>query len=440
MKRNFLCHIAAASLLFSACSNKLEIEPDTLIAPSQVNKNNYPLLINGAKLGLTNNAFYLYYSLPEIMGDDVQTLGYVGYEACNIPQNDNTLQFAYRYPFQCVANANQAISFGTQHAEDPLVRPYLGEAHLVRAYAYMLLNEQFGKVAIMKGGEDPLSLPFREPEEKVKAEIEADLLKAVEFLPDFAGKTLTGSKQAAQLLLARHYLNNGKAKEAGQLAEAVIASGKFSLTNTAYDKIFTYNSQSKEAIFAIAETSSNGVTVYGLPAVFGPAGTGQAGNGNTWIDSNLVKTYEPADTRLAFFLKKKGASITKEVYFLMKFPMEATPAYPVCRFSEAYLISAEAAARQGTVDVTRYNELRVQRKASVRTNADFATPQAFLDAIEIERRREFVGERMRWMDMRRFGKAEPWLSSLQQPKGHVIFPLPERVVFLNGNIKQNDDY
>src|SRR5690606_19551839 len=139
--------------------------------------------------------------------------------------------------------------------------------------------------------------------------------------------------------------------------------------------------------YAIAETSSNNNVNYGLPNVYGPGskdanGPYTAGSGNTWIDSTLVKTYEDGDTRKDYYVKKTGASITIEVYFLTKFPMEATPAYPICRLSEAYLIAAEAKAREGVVDVTRFNELRAKRGASLRDNSDYADADAFLDEIE----------------------------------------------------------
>lgn len=442
--RNILLSLSA-SIALSACSNKLDVRPDNLVAPSQVNSQNLPLVLNGAKLGLTNNSFYGYFCISDYMSDDVQGLSLAGYETCNIPINDNTLTFAYRYPYQCIANANAVINYGEAHASETALNATVGEARLLRAFAYTILHEQFGKVAIMKGGEDPLTLPERNSEAEVKTFIEADLKKAAELLPDHDGKTLKGSKQAAQLLLARFYLNEGKNTEALDLAEAVIASGKFALQADKYGDIFKYNTASKEMIYAIAETSNGNSLNYGLPNVYGPGGknpdgTSIAGGGNTWIDSTMVKTYEDTDTRKAYYVKKTGSSITIEVYFLTKFPMEATPAYPVCRFSEAYLIAAEAKARNGTVDVTRFNELRAKRGASLKTNADFPGAAAFLDEIEMERRREFVGERQRWSDMRRFGKAKPWLAGLRQPEGHVLMPVPERILTLNPNVKQNADY
>ncbi|MGE7775864.1 RagB/SusD family nutrient uptake outer membrane protein [Chitinophaga sp. NPDC101104] len=445
MKHSLYLSISAIIGL-SACSNQLDVRPDHLASPSMINSNNLALVVNGAKLGLTNNAFNLYYSLTEIMGDDVQTLAYAGYESCNVPVAENALQFAYRYPYQCVGNANAAIHYWEAHKDESALRPIAGEAYLLRGYAYSLLNEQFGQVALMKGGEDPLTFPLRESEDKVKAFVEADLRQAVELLPDFTSGVTKASKQAAQLLLARHCLNNGKYKDAVDMAEAVINSGKFSLADKVDSAMFLYNTSSREMIYAIGEASNSGSKMLGLNSVFGAGGFAPwggeqlAGNGNTWIDEALINTYEDTDVRKKWYFKRKGLTFDLEVNYLNKFPMEATPSYPVCRLAEAYLIAAEGKARQGNVDVTHFNTLRGKRKASLRTTGDFASAQAFLDMIESERRREFTGERLRWSDMRRFGKALPWLSSLQQPGGHVLLPLPERLLVLNPNIKQNSDY
>lgn len=432
---------ATAVLGLPACMHKLDdVKPDTRVQPSQITRNSLPLLVNGARLGLTQNNFYPYFSKHDIMGDDVETLGSTGFESNNIPVGESALTFMYRYPYQCIGNANLAINFASQHKDDESLRPVAGEAYLLRAYAYMLLTEHFGDVVIMKGGETPDQRPFRDPVSKVRELIAADLQTAAEWLPDFGGNPLQGSKQAAQLLLARLQLELGRYNEALSLANAVIGSGRFALQSNFKDIFFTKAPKSREAIFQIAETSSNNSLLYGLPAVYGPGGKDTAGTGNTWIDSSLVKTYEATDVRKALFYKKKGTSLTVEVYFLMKFPQELTPSYPICRLSEAYLIAAEAAARTGVVDLTRYNELRAARGATTRSNSDFTGPQAFLEEIEMERRREFIGEHMRWNDMRRFGKAIPYLTALQQPKGHVLMPIPERELFLNPNMTQNEDY
>lgn len=439
MKQHTLLHIAAIiTISLSACSKQLdEVDPNTKIAFSQINKNNLPLVINGAKLALTNNnAFYSYYGLQDIMSDDFQSLSLPVYESNNIPSNDNTLVPAFKQPYQCIANVNTAIQYAQQFPGDSSISAALGEAYLLRAFSYMLLSESFGDVVIIKGGEDPKSRPARNPVAAVNQLIEADLKNAIDQLPAYSS-AVNGSKQAAQLLLARFYLNRGRNDEALTMANNVISADKFNLQSNFAD-IFKSSVNSPEAVYKINETSTS--TFYGLPNLYGQGGTGQAGSGNTWADSNLVKSYEPTDIRRSYFVRTKGTSIIDSVYFLSKFPSELTPSYVVCRYSEAFLIIAEANARKGIVDVTTYNQLRSARKASTVNNIDFATPAAFLAAIEQERRREFIGERLRWSDMQRFGKMNAWLQSFGQPITHVLMPLPSREFFINPNLAQNADY
>lgn len=442
MKKNTLLYIAAITAIgLSSCSKQLdEVTPDTKIGYAQLNKNNLPLVINGAKLALTNNnSFYLYYAFQDIMSDDFESLTFPTYENNNIAANDASLPVAYRQPYQCIANVNMAIQYASQFPGDSAISSALGEAYLLRAFSYMLLTESFGDAVIIKGGEDPKSRPARNPLTEVNAFIESDLKSAIDQLPDY-NSPVSGSKQAAQLLLARLYLNLGRNDEALTLAQSVISSGKFAL-QAAYADIFQSQVSSGEVVYKITEASTS--ASYGLPAVYGPGtynGVNMSGNGNTWADSNLVKSYEPADVRRSTFIRTKGASLADTVYFLTKFPQELTPSYMVCRYSEALLIVSEANARKGIIDVNTYNQLRSARKASTVNNADFASPAAFLTTIEQERRREFIGERLRWSDMRRFGKIDNWLQSFGQPVTHVLMPLPSREFFINPNLAQNADY
>ncbi|WP_160710926.1 RagB/SusD family nutrient uptake outer membrane protein [Chitinophaga solisilvae] len=433
----------AGMMYLSACSKKLDdIQPDTQITFDQLNKENLPLVVNGAKLSLSNNnAFYLYYAFQDMMSDDVETLTYPSFDRNNVSPNDANLSPAYRQPYQCIANANMVIRYAELHAEDASLKASAGEAYLLRAYAYLMLTEQFGSTAIIYGTEDPKGRPARNPEAEVYALAEADLKKAMDNLPGYTNPD-AGSREAAQLLLARLYLNRGRHEEALTMVNAVISSGRFTL-QSGFADIFKSKANSPEAMYRITETTSNNDIRLGLPQIYGPGKNGgpdKAGNGNTWIDSMLVRSYESTDVRKAMFIYVKGASVMENLYYLVKFPQETTPSYVLCRYAEAFLIKAEATARKGVVDVTAYNQLRAARKASLRNNSDFATPQAFLDEIEQERRREFVGERMRWNDMRRFGKAAAWLQAMQQPATHVLLPVPSRENFINPALGQNPDY
>lgn len=445
MKKYSLFHIAVAGItLFSSCSKNLdEVQPNTQVTFDQINRSNLPLVLNGAKLALTNNALFQIFGLQDIMSDDFQSISNVTYEGNNVPSTDNALTFAYKQPYQCIANANMVIGFAVQQpAGDSLITTNMGEAYLLRAYSYMLLTEMFGDVVIVKGGENPKAHPVRNAVSEVRQLIESDLKAAAGALPDYAGQSTTGSKQAAQLLLARLYLNTSRYDEALALANAVISSNKLKLQSN-FGDIFKATVNSPEALYKVNEISTGNSPFYGLPSTFGPGKYGtvvRAGSGNTWVDSMLIKTYEASDIRRAYFLRNKGGAILDTMYFVTKFPEEVTPSYPICRYSEAFLIVAEAYARKGVVDLTTYNQLRAARKASIRNNNDFADAAAFLAEIEMERRREFVGERLRWSDMQRFGKMNSWLQSFGQPASHVLLPIPSREFPINPNLTQNPDY
>ncbi|RAJ77478.1 SusD-like starch-binding protein associating with outer membrane [Chitinophaga dinghuensis] len=443
--KKYLSHICVAGSLLSmsACSNKLDqVVPDTQITYQQLNSTNLPLVIGGAKLSLTsNNAFYLYYDYQDIMTDDLQSVSLPSWEACNVTSLDNTLTFMFKQPYAAIANVNMILKYAGEHASDTTIRSTVGEAYLLRAYSYMMLSEHFGGVPLVYGNEDPKTRAVRKTLAEVNQQIETDLLQAASLSPDYTNPT-TGSKQAAQLLLARLYLNLGRNDDALTMANAVLNSGKLTLTSN-FGDIFKSAVNSTEALYKVNETNTGGSNMYGLPTVLGPGkngGTNVAGSGNTWADSNLVKSYDPTDIRKSFYQRTKGGSIIDSVYFVMKFPQELSNSYPVCRYSEAYLIVAEATARKGTVDVTRYNQLRTARKASTRNNSDFASPAAFLAEIEQERRREFIGERLRWQDMARFGKRDAWIQSFGQPVTHALLPLPSREFSINPYLDQNPDY
>ncbi|SHL33705.1 Starch-binding associating with outer membrane [Chitinophaga jiangningensis] len=435
--------LLSSLLLAASCSQKLDdLVPDTRISFDNLSSSNLPLVINGAKLSfMNNNSLYLFYSYQDVMSDDITSLTFPTWEGNNVSPLDNGLTYIFKQPYATIATVNMVIRYEQEHAGDSTIRGAAGEAYLLRAYAYNWLSDHFGGVPLVYGNEDPRQRATRNTLAEVRQQMEKDYQKAITLLPDYTNATI-GSKQAAQLLLARLYLNTGRNEEALTLANTVISSGKLSLTSN-FGDIFKSGVNSPEALYKLNETPAPTTDKYGLPNWLGPgaaAGANIAGNGNNWIDSAIVKSYESTDIRRPFFTKVKGAGITEQVYFLTKFPQESVNSYPICRYSEAFLIAAEATARKGTVDVTAYNQLRSARKASIKNNTDFANAAAFLVDIEAERRREFVGEHQRWQDMERFGKREAWIKSYGVPSSHALLPLPSREFSINPYLEQNPDY
>ncbi|MDJ1495391.1 RagB/SusD family nutrient uptake outer membrane protein [Cytophagaceae bacterium DM2B3-1] len=112
--------------------------------------------------------------------------------------------------------------------------------------------------------------------------------------------------------------------------------------------------------------------------------------------------------------------------------------YIFLRYADVLLMKAEAILRGGTGDVTALslvNELRASRGASTLSSLDEATLLA-------ERGRELYWEGWRRNDMIRFGAfLKPFdQKSTTSPAHVVVFPIPQRALDTNPNLKQNVGY
>ncbi|NML21347.1 RagB/SusD family nutrient uptake outer membrane protein [Pseudoflavitalea sp. G-6-1-2] len=427
----------------AACGKLLDNPlPNDKVSVAQITDAEIPLLIRGIYQQSTANAFYLFYVLQDIMADDVQGTGYIDFENNNIPNTSSNASSAYVNPFKGILSANQVIRYIEDNKKEGTLGTALGEAKFMRAYNYYRLVQHFGGVAIVNGREPMNAKPFRNTEEEVYNEIVKDLNTAIGNLGDYNGNSLLPSKQAAQALLARVYLWQGKYAEARKLAMDVIDAGKNQL-DADFGSMFNDNTTSKELIWRQTETSDNAVA-NGLAVVYGPGpvAQGKPGSNNIWIDSNLVKKFDAADKRKLYFYDSTAASVGKKVFFLTKFKVSPrlNPNYPILRLSEMHLIVAEADARNNIVNLTYLNTVRLQRGAVPADAASITSPQEMIDAVELERRKEFVGEGLRWYDMRRLNKAIPWLDSKLKPKGFQLLPIPFQEIFLNPNTAPNPDY
>ena len=97
-------------------------------------------------------------------------------------------------------------------------------------------------------------------------------------------------------------------------------------------------------------------------------------------------------------LTTNGTTTTRD---LVKYPgPNGTDPYPIVRIAEMYLIAAEAEGREK--GLKWLNALRASRGLKALTAADIADDDAYEARIMQERRVEFVGEGLRWYDLRRW--------------------------------------
>lgn len=121
----------------------------------------------------------------------------------------------------------------------------------------------------------------------------------------------------------------------------------------------------------------------------------------------------------------------------------------ISRVSEAYLVAAEALIKMNKASeaVSYVNAVRNRAKAKRATASDMT-----IDYILDERGREFAGENLRWMDLKRTGKLKeyvlrwnPDIKSESLYKGadgndKILRPIPLSAMELNPELTQNPGY
>ena len=117
---------------------------------------------------------------------------------------------------------------------------------------------------------------------------------------------------------------------------------------------------------------------------------------------------------------------------------------PIIRYSEVLLSLAEAIARTTSgVDARALailNAVHVRSQPTAFTAADFANNQAFIDAILMERRIEFMGEGRRSPDLLRLGLPIPGkanVPTIATTQAEYIWPIPDGEILNNKLMTQN---
>jgi hypothetical protein len=348
------------------------------------------------------------------------------------------------------------------------------EARFFRAYSYHNLATLYGKVPLVVHALTAPKLDFvRAPIDDINAQIVNDLTYAAASLPDVGAvstKLLSNGKPAgrankymAMQLLAEVYLRMGKNDLAEQTAQAIIASGKFSLVNSRYgvraagagdyySDMFVYGNQrrsqgSKEAIWVLEQENPStvvggnvdnaqqrrvwGAAYYNIQGLalcdsLGGRGIGRLRLSN-WV---LYGLYQAGDMRNSQYSIKRRyyyndpaypALLGKPVPFnnadtLFKtcpsttkwgqFDPNDTFGYAMIkdfimmRLGETYLLLAEAQVKQ-----SKTNEAAISINAlRTRANAPQVTAaQMTLDFVLDERARELIGEENRRLTLMRTG-------------------------------------
>lgn len=369
----------------------------------------------------------------------------------------------------------------------------IAQTRFLRAYFHFELVKWFGGIP-MKGDVrfvvgDETSIP-RSSKEEVYASIEADLLYAIENMETGAQENGRVTKGAAQALLGKAYLYQGKYQQAADVLETLIQSGTYSLVAN-YNTIFENSGENgPESVFEIQYTDQEGAGFGCLQCSEGNVAVGFNGPRN--LDGPLFdsgysfnvptqetyETFEPGDNRRdvailniqayadanpswpnAAFLAGNGPAgvlygmgYEHTGYFNKKYiprqgdlnlgdsKLTNPNNYRAIRYADVLLMAAEAFNKIGNdaKALTYVNQVRA--RAFGDNNHNFTGGGDGLgDRIFEERRRELVGEGHRFFDLVRTGKGT--MIPNFDPEKNGVFPIPyEEIQFSNGNWTQNQGY
>ena len=208
-----------------------------------------------------------YFFLHDLRSDDCATGGgqlesprnqlLIGAQAPDNAVNSEVWNGSFRTVFRAntvIELAPKAVDFNT-----PTVQRLVGEAKFLRAWAYMELVTLWGGVPM------PLKIPTsttstlgRSTAAEVYKQIKKDLTEAQSVLPvKYSGSELgRATKGAAQMLLARLYLNQADYTNAKAELQKMIDAGTYSLQNIKYTDNFREEKEwNDESVFEIGFAS-----------------------------------------------------------------------------------------------------------------------------------------------------------------------------------------
>lgn len=469
-----LLYILAAGLVLTAsCENRLDINPEQDLATDLAfanKENSFASLMGVYSL---SQQYEVFGALPQIIADfQADNVLFSGtfptlrdIDEFDVVADNSSIQDLWAENFRVVVAANAVIKYVPLVEDEAFTdaerAQYVAEAKFLRALINFQLVNLFGQPYNLDNGaslgipivlepyEGEITYPTRATVNEVHQQIFTDLQEALPDLltaGDFGAAEMArgrATQGAARALMARLHLYRGEYGEAADLAGDVIDDADYVLAGNHN----FYDANSPEDVFTIQNSATdNGATSSGGWASYYNSST-YGGRGDCPFSPDLIAAFEeePGDARFALS-RSDGAG---EPLFTTKFPDGTTNAdnAPIIRVTEMYLTRAEALAELDGVNAESLdlmNELRERANLSTWDAADFATDEAFIEAILNERRKELCFEGHRRMDLLRKGKSlrtsgnGAGISAPGDP--YIILPIPQRARDVNPGLDQNDGY
>lgn len=445
-KNIWINKLLALVLVFTACDNRLDIEPrNSLDAGNALQTSaDVQALTVGAYDALSDIDVYggNVQLSSELLGDNGELFwdgtfvapGEIWSKSMLI--NNDQANATWLDCYKVINICNTVLANLDLVTEDRVER-IEGEAKFARAAAYFELVRLFAR-AWNDGdpGENPgvpiVTTPTTDENKDVKvprssvAEVYTlvidDLTAAETLLPEENGFFAT--TYTASAMLSRVYLMQLNYELAAESASRVIESGMYQLTQR-YADAFNKGSQeganaTTEDIFSIQINSQDGIN--DLNTYFASSDFG--GRGDIYIEPAHFDMYEPEDDRLNLFYDDERTGKWMNQFGNVN----------VIRLAEMYLTRAEANFREGTaIGDEPLNDINVIRDRARLSPLASLT----LDEILLERRLELAFEGHLIHDLKR---TQSDVGDLPFNSPKLIFPIPLREMNINPDLGQNDGY
>ena len=319
----------------------------------------------------------------------------------------------------------------------------------IRALSYFHAVQLWGPVPLVlqADGTEASREHVRNSTSEVYAAIEADLQFAAANLPATfpASETGRATSGAANGLLGKVLLTQGKYGEAATVLRLVVNSGTYMLMPTIAEVFDPANEYNAEILFAVVFTADNTAEDHGL---FFGSGIGDM------IQPGFREEYDESDQRLALLemVVPDGTALVVPKKFFEPLSAAGTVGtdFPVLRYADILLMLAEALNEQGfdaggeALDLL--NQVRTRAGLPAFATGELGSQEAFREAVQLERRLELPLEGHRWYDLLRSGLAiETMNPLLDNPidSNDLLFPIPNTQIQIYNNstsFPQNPGY
>lgn len=472
MKSSFFVPVGfCLVLLLASCSKMLEESPQSIAAENFYTTN---VEIETALNAVYETVRYLstfggFYTIQheintEYMfgrGSFAPMNSYQGLDNTNVGRITDTWNNFYKG----VRNANliiQKVPLATKVTEEDKNR-YIAEAKFLRGLYYFHLVRNWAGVPLhTENNLDSINVP-KSSAAKIYELIESDLLFAEQYLPDNPRLVGTPSKWAAKTVLAEVALTLNKHDLARRAANEVIQANKYSLIAVSvaddFEKLYgrDANNTTEEIFYFKFSSKVSGQGYQYLAYLHATSTTHFPPGGFSTIYSDslnpFLRDWNRADLRYRFNWYASNINIKPTTVLCKKFSdrqatiQQGNNDYPLYKYSDVLLFYAEAeAVVNGAPTTDAVEKLNMVRRRAYGKPAgtpdasidlavgDFASLDAFVRRVVLERGYESIGEGKHWFDLKRLGLVKEEIlkvEGLTVADKHLLWPIPTRE--FNGN-------